>query len=336
MTDLIYRLDNKNFEVDACLPQISAVNEGKIQMSALSNGDYPGIQLPRGALSGISSLGFIDSSGDQDWGMEDHRNEGIEICYQESGSNTLVVDGKNYPTPAHTISITRPWQLHRVGNPNLGPGCLHWIIIDVGVRRPNQNWKWPNWCILTPEDLKELTRILRGNEHPVWEADNEILRIFKRLAHYTTSEQPTKHASRIMVTANQLLIALLEKLRSQKIVTDDSLTTVSRTVELFLSELKRTPETQSMPWTLDSMATHCGMGRSTFSKYCYQLQNVSPIDYLNRCRLESAATRLTNEPTSSVTEIAYDSGFSSSQYFSKAFKRHFKTTPSQWRQNANG
>ncbi|MBK1878981.1 helix-turn-helix transcriptional regulator [Pelagicoccus mobilis] len=331
MSDLIYLEQRQSYNIDACLPQISAVNEGKIQMHALTHGNYPGIQLPEPILSGVSSMGFMDAIGNQDWGMTEHRNEGIEICLQESGENTLVVDGKMYPTPAQTLTITRPWQLHRVGDPYLGPGRLHWIILDVGVRRPNQDWDWPDWCILTPEDLAELTQLLRGNEHPVWKADGELIRIFQKLARYTTSDDPEASASRIMVTINQLLIALLELLRSQRIVTNARLSSVARTVELFLSELQRNPEMTSITWTLESMASHCGMGRSAFSKYCYQLQNVSPIDYLNRCRLSHAAKRLKAEPDDSVTTIAFDLGFSSSQYFSRTFKQQFGMTPSAWR-----
>lgn len=333
MSDLIYLEKTQSYNIDACLPQISATNEGKIKFHALTNGRYPGTRLPEHRLNGVSSMGFMDAVGKQDWGMSDHRNEGIEICFQESGENTLVVDGKNYPTPARTLTVTRPWQLHRVGDPHLGPGRLHWLIIDVGVRRPNQNWSWPAWCILTPDDLDELTQLLRGNEHPVWKADGELLRIFQKLGRYTSSDNPNTLASRIIVTINQLLIALLELLRSQRIVTNARLSSVARTVELFLGELQRTPEVTSMPWTLESMAQHCGMRRSSFSKYCYELQNASPIDYLNRCRLTHAGNRLKANPDDPVTSVAFDLGFSSSQYFSRMFKQQFSMSPTAWRKD---
>ncbi|MGJ8640975.1 MAG: AraC family transcriptional regulator [Opitutaceae bacterium] len=331
MIDLIYQEKRNQYHIDACLPQISAVNAGKIQQYALTHGDYPGTKLPSNLLPEISSMGYMDAVGEQDWGMEDHRNEGIEICLQESGENVLVVDGKKYPTPSHTLTITRPWQLHRIGNPFLGPGRLHWIIIDVGVRRPNQSWQWPDWCILSKTDLHELTKLLRGNEHPAWKANSELIRIFQRLASYATSEQPATLASRITVSINQLLIALLERLRTQRITTDQQLSSVARTVELFLGELRRNPEMAGNPWTLESMANHCGLGRSAFSKYCYQLQNASPVDYLNHCRLKHAAKRLQAEPETTVTTIAFDLGFSSSQYFSRVFKQAFHCTPSNWR-----
>jgi hypothetical protein len=48
-----------------------------------------------------------------------------------------------------------------LGSPNIGIGRLHWLIIDLGVRYPNQEWVWPDWIILDRADLQELTKIIR-------------------------------------------------------------------------------------------------------------------------------------------------------------------------------
>ena len=174
-----YKLDELRFEIDNCLPQISAVENNKIELHALTHGNYPGKRLKAEQIPAISSMGFLHVVGEQDWGIKAHRNEGIEICLQENGSNILTVDGNEYKIPAKTVTVTRPWQLHQVGSPNLGPGRLHWIILDVGVRRPNQPWQWPSWCVLTEDDKKELEQLLMENEHPAWQANNDILIAFK-------------------------------------------------------------------------------------------------------------------------------------------------------------
>nr|WP_268820394.1 AraC family transcriptional regulator [Paraglaciecola sp. G1-23] len=282
-------------------------------------------------LSGISSMGFMHVVGEQDWGIEPHRNEGVEICFQENGVNILTVDGRKYTTPSKTLTITRPWQLHQVGDPNLGPGRLHWIILDVGVRRPNQDWQWPDWFILTEPDKQELSQLLRGNEHPAWQANNEILHIFKRLQSYVTAEPIEDYASQLMINLNQLFVALLELLRTKNIVTQDHLTTKARAVGLFLEELRISYKIASVEWTLDSMAEYCGIKRTAFSHYCQQLTNTSPIEFLNHCRLEHAAVLLKDNLECSITQLTFDLGFSSSQYFSRCFKRKFGMSPNTWR-----
>ena len=298
---------------------------------ALSHGHYPGTLIPESVLPGISSMGYFDVRADQDWGIGDHRNEGIEICLQETGRSTLIVDGLRHELVPGTLSVTRPWQLHRLGDPHLGPGRIHWIIIDVGVRRPNQPWKWPAWCILSDTDLRELTKALGGNEHPVWAAGREIPRIFHCLGEWVSDDQPQRHASRILVALNQLCVALLELLRRQQIEIDPELTSRRRTVELFLRELGRNPRMQRAPWTLGDMAGHCGMGRTAFANYCHELTNSTPVEFLNRCRLEQAARRLRDEPAVPVTTIALECGFSSLQYFSRKFSATYGRAPGAWR-----
>ena len=76
-----------HYVIDSCAPQKRAVASGKIQLHALTHGHYPGRLLPPRVLPGLSSLGFWDASGEQDWGLEPHRNEGIEIVFLETGQH---------------------------------------------------------------------------------------------------------------------------------------------------------------------------------------------------------------------------------------------------------
>jgi len=68
---------------------------------------------------------------------------------------------------------------------------------------------------------------------------------------------------------------------------------------------------------------------TAFSKYCRELVNIGPIEYLNQCRLERAAEQL-RTPDLSITDVAFANGFNSSQYFATRFRRRFKMTPSQY------
>jgi AraC family L-rhamnose operon regulatory protein RhaS len=53
--------------------------------------------------------------------------------------------------------------------------------------------------------------------------------------------------------------------------------------------------------------------------------------FINKIRLGEAAKRLKELPAASATEIAYQCGFSSAQYFTTVFKRHFGKTPQGYR-----
>ena len=53
--------------------------------------------------------------------------------------------------------------------------------------------------------------------------------------------------------------------------------------------------------------------------------------FVNRTRIESSAFYLIYRLDSPITVIAYDVGFSSPSVYSRAFKKHFDMSPSQWR-----
>jgi AraC family L-rhamnose operon regulatory protein RhaS len=336
-----FRAGGIRYGIDTCDPQIRAMAAGKIRLHALTHGHYPGTPMPPQVLPGINSLGFWDVRGPQDWSLDPHRNEGIEIVFLETGRMAFTVDGRPFPMAPGSVSITRPWQLHSLGNPCIGASRLHWLLIDVGVRRPSQPWQWPSWVVLVPEDLAELTRKLRHNEHPVWQSTPEIAQAFQELAagiqqaEQAVSGPPSSiPASRLLIQINRLLLGLLEMLRRQCQEENPELVTRHRTVELFLADLERHPEQLMPPWTLRSMARHCGMGSTSFTQLCRRISNQSPMDYLNRCRFNQAARRLRAEPGTQIATIAAECGFSSSQYFATRFRRHFGCTPRECRTEA--
>ena len=102
-----------------------------------------------GTLSGLKTVGFWDADHDQAWGLDWHRNEGLELTFLETGTLAFSVDATRCQLHPNDLTITRPWQPHRVGNPAVSAGRLHWLILDLGVRRPHQTWQWPKWLILT-------------------------------------------------------------------------------------------------------------------------------------------------------------------------------------------
>jgi AraC family L-rhamnose operon regulatory protein RhaS len=332
----IYESGTKHYEIDTCAAQIRAAREGKIELHALSKGHYPGKRMNSNILPGLTSVGFWNSRGSQDWGLDFHRNEGMEIVYLETGGTAFEVDGRIHNLRAGNLTITRPWQLHRLGDPNIGRGRLFWLIFDVEVRRPNQDWKWPSWMIMTPRDLAELTRKLRHGEQSVWLANPRIREIFRDIGGCVLGWPASRMASRLAVAVNRLMVELLDIFSDLRIHESSELEIRRRTVELFLRDLAENPASSAEPWSLETMARHCGMGVTAMAGYCRELVNNGPMAYLNLCRLEHAARLLRGEPGHSVTEIAMRAGFNSSQYFATCFRKRYRTTPVGYRLQADG
>jgi AraC family L-rhamnose operon regulatory protein RhaS len=204
------------------------------------------------------------------------------------------------------------------------------LIIDVGVRRPNQAWKWPWWLLLSQPDLDELTSILRHNEQPVWRATPEVRRCFRAISQAVETDRGGSSVSRLTLRVNDLFLLLLEMFRVKKVRLDHSLSTSRRTVQLFLEDLRAHPENLALRWTLQEMADSCGLGVTQFVHHVRSLTNVSPMHYLTHCRLDLAAQVLRERSEATITDVALECGFSSSQYFATVFARRFRCPPREF------
>lgn len=316
------------YYADTCEPLNQALKTGAIQMTALARGHYPGQPLLQNEIPGVRTAGLWDASQQQDWGLDWHRNEGIEITYLARGSLDFAVEDRTWALQSGQMTITRPWQRHRVGLPNVGPSRLHWCIIDVGVRRPNQQWSWPDWIALADDDLRRLTELLKHNEHPVWPAGRDVDDTFEAMAACVSRPDQRTRDSRLRQLISRLLLDVLETLEKQHVVLDEKLSSARRSVELFLADLGNYLE---HGWTLGEMAERCELGRTRFAQYCQEITNMSPTEYLTSLRMRLAADLLASDPKLSITDVAFKCGYESSQYFSAAFSKYYRLSPRTYR-----
>lgn len=322
-----FRADGVVYHADTCLPLIDAFKRNKLKFKALARHTYPGNRLDDNTL-GLNSIGYWDANEPQDWGLDWHRNEGIEFHFLESGTMPYSQENKEVLLTPNHLTITRPWEAHKVGNPNIGMGKFYWVIIDLGVRRPHQEWVWPDWITLTKEDLKQLTIFLRQNEESILKTNNKIRNCFKGINDVVNTDRNGSNASRIRNLVNYLLILILDLLKTEDIVLNESLTDSSRSVQYFLKELDKS---LSEDWTIERMSKSAGVGLTRFTHHCKQLTNLTPMRYLTMRRLEMSKKILLDKRNLTVSEVAYICGFATSQYFSTVFKKHEKCSPNEYR-----
>ncbi|TYA74780.1 helix-turn-helix transcriptional regulator [Seonamhaeicola marinus] len=322
-----YEADGVVYHADTCLPLIDAYGRRKLKFKALARHTYPGDRLDDNTL-GLNSIGYWDADEPQDWGLDWHRNEGIEFHFLESGTMPYAQENKEVLLTPNHLTITRPWEAHRVGNPNIGMGKFYWVILDLGVRRPHQEWVWPDWITLTDSDLSRLTRMLRHNEKSILKTDQRVRDCFKRINLAVNTDKQGSNASRIRLLVNYLLILILDLLDTEKIELNEALTDSSRSVSYFLKELDKN---LSENWTIEQMSQSAGVGLTRFTHHCKQLTNLTPMRYLTMRRLEMSKKILKENDKLTVSEVAYMCGFTTSQYFSTVFKKHEKCSPNEYR-----
>ena len=332
MRPTTFRAPGDSYSADTCAPLEAAVARGELRMEALARGAYPGTRLAPRALPGVRTAGWWDAPRAQSWGLDWHRNEGIELTWLEQGTLPFATEALETTLRPGDLTITRPWQRHRVGVPHVTPGRLHWLILDVGVRRPDQPWRWPAWLRATAGELTRLTELLRHNEHPVWPGDAAVADAFRHLGAAVEAGSTRWVGLRVC----ELVLAVAELLERREPPLDASLSSTERAVAIFLGAL---PERVGEPWTLDALAAECGLKRTRFTHYCERITNMTPAEYLSWLRVERAAALLAGSDQP-VTEIAHVCGFASSQYFATVFRRARGCSPREHRMatglSANG
>jgi len=84
-------------------------------------------------------------------------------------------------------------------------------------------------------------------------------------------------------------------------------------------------------FTLDELARVANFSKYHFNRIFHSFIGEALFQFIQRLRIEKAAFLLLANRGKSVTEIAYECGFSSSAVFARSFKEHFNMTASLWR-----
>ncbi len=83
--------------------------------------------------------------------------------------------------------------------------------------------------------------------------------------------------------------------------------------------------------TVDSLAAEMGLERTQFYRKIKAITNYSPVELMRNLRLKKGRALVTGSDKS-ISEIAYDIGFSTPAYFTKCYREAYGETPSETRQ----
>ena len=84
------------------------------------------------------------------------------------------------------------------------------------------------------------------------------------------------------------------------------------------------------------LAALAGLSPSRFHVHFKRVTGSGPKDYWLRMRVQKAAERLRETPDLTITEVAHEFEFSSSQYFATVFRRYLGVSPGRYRQGETG
>ncbi len=237
----------------------------------------------------------------------------IEIVYLYEGWQNYKVDECEYQLTSGDIFVTWPNERHGSGDSPEGRGTLFWMLLQKPKAGESFLSLPHNESELMWESLDQLpSRHFHAGE------GLEILlrRVFDV---YACEENPL----RTIEVRNALEHCLLEIISASlhgKAQVDQ---VIRQSIEMIANIRDRIPE-------LRELANATGLSLSRFKLRFKQETGISPNEYIMRHKVETACDLLVEEKCN-VTDIAFDLGFSSSQYFATIFKKHMGVTPSVFR-----
>lgn len=81
--------------------------------------------------------------------------------------------------------------------------------------------------------------------------------------------------------------------------------------------------------SVETLSRHVGMSRGTLYNKLLELTGQTPVEFIRSVKLDKAAELLENNELT-IAEVAYSAGFSTPNYFAKAFKAKFNMLPSEY------
>lgn len=159
-------------------------------------------------------------------------------------------------------------------------------------------------------------------------SDKNIKRIFEAIAQeFSAKEKGYKTA--IMGYAYELITYLLRKYPQAQKNSNSSFEneiTAKRKTEILSYVLSHYAE----KLTTAELAKKWYLSECYFCKFFKNTTGQSPMNYINRTRIEKSATLLKNT-NESITNIAIKVGFNDVNYFSRTFKKIMNMSPIQYR-----
>lgn len=256
-----------------------------------------------------------------------HIHDYIEILYAQSGQFRILLNGRDYTFGAGDMVLINSNEIHNVFS--LGEGINSYICI-----------KFEPEMLYTSQSLLEMKYlmpfILKDSTHQKVFAEEEIKAtilpsILQNIyMEYTEANYGFELAIRADILT--LFLYILRNWQKQNIDLNIDVP-INKEMEQQLKKVfDYIEDNYQEDITAREMAKYCHMSYSYFSRMFKKVMKKSFKEYLTYVRI-SKAEKLLISTNSTITEIALETGFTTSSYFISQFKELKDISPKQYRKH---
>ncbi len=271
------------------------------------------IDLRQRGIRDVPMLGRYEYRVARD-GLPSHAHpQTLEVCYLAKGQQLYRVGARDYVLTGGDVFVTFPNETHSSGETPQEKGVLYWLQLRLS-RQQRQLFHYP------PAESRALIRQLLHLPHRHFAGDPRMPRLLDDV--FVAAAGSADALSRVRIQ-NRLVDFLLTVIVCAGQQPSDH---VSPAIARVLRRIDHQLD-QSQP--LASLARHAGLSLPRFKARFKAEVGIPPAEYVLRRRIDRAKAMLVR-PDATVTRVAFDLGFSSSQYFATVFRRYTGQSPRHW------
>jgi len=271
----------------------------------------------------ILELGIKKNNSIQINSFNKSKSHGLRLYYIIDGKFDWIINNRNCVLYPGDIAFVLPNQELHSENGLLAIGSFSWINIEM-EKNSSGELIAGKWSAFSKTESMAIGKTLLFQRTSNIIRFQEASKIFKCLEAELFGEQIGFQA-RVNHQLDELLIQIARQLNSQ----NNSGRDFPKTFLLLEQSLR---QNLSHPWTVEEMASLVGLGTTLFNERVKAYSGFSPLNYLINIRI-AEAIKLLKKAGCSVTDIALDTGFYSSQHFATTFKKLTGFTPSEFKKN---
>lgn len=241
-----------------------------------------------------------------DWHSVPHTHNHVEIFYIAGGKGQFLIEDKLYPVDTNNLVIINPNVVHTEISLNAQP--LEYIVLGIeGIELGIPNSTTEQYFIFNRLDSSEVSTCMRNI---LWEMESK----------QTGYEDVCQAFMEILLIRLMRSTGLPAPAETQTVSDNRQCVAVRRYID----------NNYKYPLTLEQLAAEAHMNKYYLSHVFKREYGVSPINYMISRRIDESK-HLLEETDLSASQIAQMLGFSSSSYFSQAFRRAENISPTDYR-----
>lgn len=255
-----------------------------------------------------------------------HQNGGFEIHYIAKGHLHWEIEGRPFLVAPRSVIFTFPWEKHG-SCVDFEPGHqFHFVVLRLANNASDvKDARLVEAFGLAESEQADIFTVLSGVANRCFVASTDFAWAMTRLTAELETPGIMARTS-IIALSRTVLCELVRSIRYAESQNTENSATQQRVLR-FIRELRTRC---SEPWTLDSMAAACRLKRTQFETLTKVLTGDAPSVLLNRFRVRQSQVSLKNKDKN-ITEVAFEAGFGSSQYFARVFRNMVGMTPTEYR-----